>query len=347
MKSRSAILLILLCLCCCMFWLSLHFFSSGSNNYKSDYASPSQSNTTINTSTLTPVQEIPIPARNPDEIQSLKDRSNKQYQESLLALMTPIEFYGMVLDLEGLPISGAKVTIGINSKVWESDHVEKLSDPNGFFELTDKKGLGITVSVSKEGYDLTEKSSKAFHYSSHLRGDADLPSKENPTLFTLRKRGISEPLIYINKSIKLNQNKQPVKLAFDQDETVIKELGDLQLTCYVEKPINSKNRQYSWYLVIKIIDGGLIKTKNRYERVAPTDGYLSSLTIEMPSSLPKTIWSAVNEVEFFAKTRSGKYALVKIKTNTAREPFALVTLLLNPSGSRNLEFDPSKKVELK
>ena len=64
----------------------------------------------------------------------------------------PINFYGKVVDQDNQPIAGATVKFvwnDISSAGWSS--AESTSDVNGLFSLADKKGKGLSVSVSKMG----------------------------------------------------------------------------------------------------------------------------------------------------------------------------------------------------
>jgi hypothetical protein len=66
---------------------------------------------------------------------------------------------------------------------------------------------------------------------------------------------------------------------------------------------------------------------------------VESHDIDMPSSMPRG-WTAHVKRRFFLKLRSGQYARADLEIIARGGHFFRVTSYLNPSGSRNLEYDP-------
>jgi hypothetical protein len=120
------------------------------------------------------------------------------------AYSSPIDFWGKVVDEDGRPIPGVTVTFTIDdfSSAFQDDKPQTtaLSDANGLFSLTGKKGVGLQVSVSKSGYystgdrsgaDLNYLSKASENRTSFFRGGTKepFPTRSQPTIFVLAKRG--------------------------------------------------------------------------------------------------------------------------------------------------------------
>jgi len=86
---------------------------------------------------------------------------------------------------------------------------------------------------------------------------------------------------------------------------------------------------------------GLQLRTNEYKFVAPSSGYQESDEVDLPAGSPN--WSNVCERKYFVKLVGGKYGRITLSVN-ALGSFQ-VQGHVNPSGSQNLEFDPSKRIK--
>lgn len=73
---------------------------------------------------------------------------------------------------------------------------------------------------------------------------------------------------------------------------------------------------------------------------APESGYSS--TVEVNMSHASTRWQRDSDEQYWLKLRNGTFARMRFRITTGGAHFATIMAYLNPSGSRNLEFDPSK-----
>ena len=109
-----------------------------------------------------------------------------------------------------------------------------------------------------------------------------------------------------------------------------------------DKRPNAKGR-YDWRCLISVPNGGLIERKDQFDFEAPTEGYKSSVEIVMSQTAED--WSPQASREYFVKVADGRYARIKFKMIAGGDHFLELESFLNPSGSRNLEFDPKEVVK--
>src|SRR2546426_516510 len=88
----------------------------------------------------------------------------KRAAESRKAWVTPISFYGKVVDEKGSPVADANVKFVVSDLSAEgtTEHAAK-SDAKGLFTFMGK-GKGVSVYVSKDGYYTSQTDRIAFEY---------------------------------------------------------------------------------------------------------------------------------------------------------------------------------------
>jgi hypothetical protein len=72
--------------------------------------------------------------------------------------------------------------------------------------------------------------------------------------------------------------------------------------------------------------------------LAPEEGYSQSDEIDMPRSLDRK-WSGDAGRKYYLSLPGGKYARMEFAMIARGDHFCIVESFLNPSGSRNLEYD--------
>ena len=107
-------------------------------------------------------------------------------------------------------------------------------------------------------------------------------------------------------------------------------------------------QRFDWSFVIEVIDGGLIEASNlQYNNEAPAEGYVPSISGTMKASDRE--WSDGVSKRFFVQSRNGEqFAIVtaEISANYQGSIAFEVKCLVNPKpGSRNLEYDPYKRLK--
>jgi hypothetical protein len=253
---------------------------------------------------------------------------------------TPIEFYGKVMDQFDAPVSDAKVTL-MWSAMGGTQGKETMTASDGKFDLTGASGKGVSVSVSKEGYDSPgEDARKSFEYAAFFQDDFHVPDPEQPVIFRLHKIMEAEPMYVFHAHGTINVDGTPLWLNVANGKAGAS--GDLAFKLTVGAGHSAYGSDYT--LAMEAQGGaGFVLTQEKFAAAAPESDYQTSFALTQKVDSPT--YQAAQKFTFFAKTSAGKYAKVRVEifVRPAGEPTDFnATISYNPSGSRNLEFDPKK-----
>ena len=260
------------------------------------------------------------------------------------AIATPITFYGKVVDENGNAVEHAKVQISIHDHLYGGNSkIEKTTDPKGCFEVSGQ-GLGLGVMVSKVGYYTFEKSRGSFGYARGAGTGRPHADRNDPAIFILRQMGATEPLIEIaNRDISIPTDGRVIKLSLKTGRSVPSGSGDIQVQTSAGATVGS-SPPYDWTCRISVPNGGLKARTEPFDFQAPAEGYQSFDQINMPATLGQK-WRSQVERNYFVINGDGNYARLNLTITVGRQRFVTVASYLNPSGSRNLEFDPKKQIK--
>lgn len=262
------------------------------------------------------------------------------------AFNAPIDFWGKVVDEKGNPIAGAEIRYGIqNHPERKGKPLIRQSDANGLFSLTGKRGAGLSVKVSKEGYHTTPKSVCSLSYYRRGNKGVEFPSKDNPTVLVLREKKEAAALIQVPfNRVKTTNNGIPVGIDLKTGEKVSPEEGDIVVQCWVENEDQDK-RSWDWKAKISVPGGGLAERTDRFEFEAPEEGYKDCLIVEKKADDER--WTGFYMNDYFLKLRNGNYARITMDVSANSKPFFTIKTYLNPTpGDRNLEYDPKKRIRI-
>ena len=277
----------------------------------------------------------------------------EQLQEIMSNGNRPISFFGKIIDQDGNPIPDVKVTftiryikevgpIGIGD-TFKYPSVKTGAD--GRFALTDEKGsLLVIKSFEKAGY---EPSPKAFDGTYWYWRDKDpyQPDADNPKLFYMWKKAGAETLVRKGIGHAIRYDGSPT--TFDLLTGKVASNGDLRVTLIrTPQQIIYGQRNYEWTATIEVPEGGLLLSTAEQMYLAPSDGYEKKVTIHMNADDPQ--WTNTQNAALYLKLRGGKYygrAKLEFMVGSDRDttPFS-ITSFVNPSGSRNLEYDPTQNI---
>lgn len=284
---------------------------------------------------------------------------DRKYLEFVRQLLnTPITFYGKVVDEKGNPIPRAEVLYTALDKFWkDGTKYKSVSDDKGLFTLSGIKGGALYVSVEKEDYYVVHQYSAGGFSATMIPTpelterirppyeggyDRPLPTKENPAVFVLRKKGEAEPLAEIDgRQYDVPKNGEPIEI-----NLLTKQVGrgHLKIECWTE-PISHKDH-FNWRYRISVPGGGLADRKGEFNFEAPLEGY--RLVDEFGMNATDGKWTSNFEKQYFLKLHDGNYARVNIDFHpeTGNDwNFISLKSYINPRGSRNLEFDPNKTLK--
>lgn len=256
---------------------------------------------------------------------------------------TTIVFFGKVIDQHEVPVPNARVTYTVHHLTFRGNpSVEgPVTDKNGRFEIR-TQGPSITVSVSHPQFYQGKDAERQIDYGSEttVQPYQPRPTRDSPILFRLVRKGDTEPLIEVpSREVRLSLDDRPVEISFG--EPSLKIAVRLHSESSVLKP--NEFRHFDWSLTLAVSNGGLIERVNSLDFQAPETGYLPQVEIEMPSGA-NARWSSRINKDYFVHFANGKYGRFQISVS-GETGFCRFESYLNPSGSRNLEVDPTKLVK--
>ena len=321
-------------------WKSKRFFNDLSN----------ESNTIAHTSMLN------SPPSNAGDISGAPGESSPSALGFAAAHLTPILFYGKVVDQNGNPVPDAQVEYSGNSIPWGGAARKQMkTDTNGEFRIT-STGISLSVNISKENYrSLLRRSnippaeaagdpfsSDSFNYAKLFGPTVHKPDSAHPVIFTLYKSGVLEPLItQPGKDWVMAKDGSPVRITLNpgNPKTVI------ELQCWTDDKTPNAEQHYDWRFKLTVPGGGLEERPDEIAFTAPATGYEKHIfEYTMQQEFPGNQWKYEVAKSFFVRFENDTYAILDVTMEAAGGHFAIVESRFNPKpGSRNLETAPPKK----
>ena len=249
----------------------------------------------------------------------------------------PQDFYGKIIDQYGQAIADAEVTgeLGWIQGMTTGPKTESFTtktDARGEFQFVGIAGWQLGVIPKKRGYQL------ARNNDAREMPSSGKTSPDRRAIFTMWKLKGAEPMIHTKIDASLACNGTPRN--FDV-LNARRDAGSFVAT-FSRTPLNIENSptfDYSFTLDIK--DGGLIENKDLYPNEAPADGY-KSIAVRLLANDPKWASEMARSYYFFDGVNYGRLN-VKLKANChSSRCYFDIEAYVNPSGSRNLEFDREK-----
>lgn len=264
-----------------------------------------------------------------------------------LAFLTPINFYGKVVDHHGAPVADADVKLYVNDKpLGKSSKYFRKTDAAGTFSLTWATGITLGVEVSKLRYrrippkDGEVTSSGFFEYGLAPSRGPHRSTKGAPTIFTLYKIGMTEPLVKVGeRNFRLARDGSPMTISLDGR-------GGHQVIfrCWNGELGRPPGQQkYDWRLEVGVPGGGLMEREDAFAFEAPEGGYGPSDTIQKFASQPWGYggWNSSAERSYFFHFADGTCARAEMRMQAGGDHFVVWESFFNAKpGSRNLESDP-------
>ena len=256
----------------------------------------------------------------------------------------PLDLYGKVVDQYGEPVVGAKVQGNVMLNADDDNTKDEVhfteTDSEGRFSFVGLHGVELGVWPQKQGYDYNLKLPSK-------RPDKYQPDPNNPVVFTMWKARGAEPMIHDEKFYGINPDGQIFTIDLVNKRKIEGENVAGDLLVQIQRPPQIQPREkYDWSFVMTAINGGFIEvTENSYLNEAPEDGYQQKYEIDMSSSNPS--WQEQIEKTFYIKSRGGQvygHLHITVIPNYNDTSVFKTDSYINPAGSRDLEFDPSKQI---
>ena len=274
----------------------------------------------------------------------LKNEPDTNQQKAYIAaFLTPISFWGQVVDEKTNPIRDAVIKVEANNNpnpMGKGASYELKSGPDGLFSITGIRGIALSIDVSKGGYYATKQSSGLVSYVVKGHSDIPVPTSEKPAIFVLKKKGVAAALIRADGGINMPKNGNPIWINLKNAKATTSELGDIEVECWVhDEGVNTAvYNRYGWECKIIVPGGGIIERTDTLNFSAPSDGYQAFDEINMPKTAHS--WKPQMTKDYFLKMHDGCYARLQIRIVTGANNFLRIISYLNPQpGSKNLEYD--------
>jgi hypothetical protein len=257
----------------------------------------------------------------------------------------PIEFYGKVVDEKGNPVSEANATFMWTETLSAGGNKTSTttSDTEGLFSLQNERGPSLEVLISKEGYYASHGGHWGFDYTSGP--DIMSPNPRNPIIFLLHKKGAPEPLIHVAgtglhtmRDFLLAADGEPTEISLRDGNLNSAGQADLRVEFQAGPPLSNFPSRISWQCRVTIPSGGLIQTDEEFPFLAPEDGY----QLADQWRIDATNWTQEVDRQYYVKLQDGNFGRIKLRVKGVPDrAYFRMESFLNPSGSRNLEYDPT------
>ncbi len=348
MKKRTLALLLLIALAVVL----LLWWKSREPNHEPQVTQKSQGS-----SSVTPKASADKDGVSSDDLARAPFNGSDDYKRRIIATVRdaaekanqPIEFYGKVVDQDSNPIPGVKVKLSVR---WTEllplpgtskdvfNRFDLLTDDQGAFTLTNTKGslLGIDA-LEKDGYESAPSATRQSYWYWAITSERKYtPDSHRPEIFRMWKKRGAEHLTERSKSVKMAADGAPVSFDLHTGGKVASG-GDLRVTMTrAPQQIEHGQKGFEWTVTASIEGGGLIPTNAEQPYHAPDSGYEPVFELHMPATDPQ--WTANVTRAFFLKLKDGNYGRITLEFYPGfYEPGVSFHAFINPSGSRNLEYN--------
>ena len=276
-----------------------------------------------------------ISLKNKSKQEGVSEYLHRREKDKSFDWRIPISFYGRVVDEVSRPIGDATILFQWSDLSSNgASEMKRKSDPEGNFSLTNVRGKGLTVRVSKEGYYATATSRGDFEFANPAESTYYEPNPNNPVLFHLRSKGEGAGLIRKSVEVALPGNGSSKGINLSTGKVQLN--GDINIQSFKPWPPRPMVPHYDWKLTLSIPDGGFVEAHEEFPFEAPETVYEPTFEINMPASLGEAWRVGVEKTLYFAYGTPKKYGRLNLRTS-ANSRYVFIDYFVNPSGSRNLE----------
>jgi hypothetical protein len=296
-------------------------------------------------------------------IHSIKDSANRS-----------VNFYGKVVDQHDEPVEGVKLELKVLSyqdsfidyfktgREQIKNRFTMFTDKNGIFSVEQKKGTSFAIEkMTKNGYIIPDRGTKYnFIYSNLSSGEQSSmyhsPDKSQPVIYKMWKSGETEPLIktgtrlMVEPAKGVNEAYYPFILNGKPSGTPMSG-WDIKVT---GKNVRSQDKRKPeddyWEVTLTAGEGGgFVLTDTPHANLAPNEGYQKSLTFK--STDQTSLKDSSVRRAYYRGQNGEKYAAFRFelgigsRKQKGRFHVTFANLRINPNGSRNLEYDSSKRIK--
>lgn len=300
----------------------------------------------LSSSQVAPIErQLPGGPAEPSDLR-WEERRRREKEDPGYEWKLPINFYGRVVDDSELPVPGANIWFQWSDLSPEgASEEETVSDANGLFMLTGKQGNGLSLRITKRGY-YTPQRGNQFRFENARFWDANYhePNPDNPVFFHLQKKGEAEPLIVALARPRVPRDGTPVRVDLF-NKGAISPSGQLEIAAWLPPENPNQRGLFDWRAKLSLPEGGVREHNDEFPFIAPEDGYIPEVVFDMPAAAPD--WrQVITQRYYFRIGTPPQFGRMEVRINGASQ-VVNVNYWLNPSGSRNLEYDSGKQLTAK
>lgn len=249
-----------------------------------------------------------------------------------------INFYGRVIDQEGVAVQGATINYQLErvGKLMADGSITNnnqkaacISANDGLFSIQGAKGLTLTILfIEKKGYRDGKQNLNSFGY----RGTPELHNADlkKPVDFLLISNNIPKTKKLYEKELTFSWNQGPVEIP-------IPRVGKITIVPKRDWKLGQLE-DFDWQVEISMDGAELVEIEIGQAKIAPEDGYQKSF--KYGSKKEDLQWGGAVRRHYAFRTNSGLYGFIDIMLRANREDGNQSTTLevrLNESGSRSLD----------
>jgi hypothetical protein len=282
------------------------------------------------------------------DVNETSDRDDPaRIRRTIEAGNVPIEFWGKVVDQDGVPLLGVRIAYmysvhhgndqGIAWIEHEARNGETVSDGDGSFAIRDLTGHDLTIeSLMKSGYLYRQRSSLSYDFGGNMLEGRFKPERDKPVRIVMIHKDAMESLIHMRGSVDVSGDGTPEHWDLWSGEADPN--GELIIIFRAGSGVSGTPAPIvSWSADLEVVGGGITEAPwDEDVRRAPESGY--SRSVAYPKIDQK---QGVPHRSFYLRTADGKYGRIQMELSTShdgRSARCFVTGDMNPSpGSRNLE----------
>lgn len=273
-----------------------------------------------------------------------KNRAQAE-KELIKRINAPFQFSGKVVDQNGKCITDVRIKYRISQprRAWDSNTVVKtvFSGSDGTFSIRDK-GSGFSFqSLEKEGYRMAQGQMLGFSYTQGPGQD----KRDNDRIreYVLIQEDKIPSLMVWDEKIFLGWDGVPVR--YNLETGKISNQGELQITA--QRGEVNKEGKFDWSCEIAIVKGMVLETSRDKSSIANKQGYKpfwerSYLAVD-------NRWGTSTGITYLHFQRANEtYGLLRVSLSAdpRRGKYSgSMKCYLNPSGSRLLDYDASRKIK--
>jgi hypothetical protein len=275
------------------------------------------------------------------------DKGVAMVETTLLENYKPQDFYGKVIDQDGKPLGDvrANAEITLNDGGYGGTNQKKYStstDSDGLFEFTGLHGAGLSVTISKPGYE------NEWRNDAYKGPDGGRATSTDRTIYRMWSTNIHEALITGTKKFEIVPDGRPYLISVKDGTISEHESGDLKVWVQYTNQV-VQGRLYDWSAGIEVINGGLWELPRVYNGfvdlgyvpmfTAPANGYVPSFNYKAQIKGGQS--GEIGNRFFYLRLNGGKeYGKMGINLfapyGRLHPGLVCISYAINPSGSRIL-----------